>query len=187
MSNETSRTDTERQAPGKAGALALRICAVYAVLGSVYIVASDLGLFRLIAPELPGALMGGVVPLSIAKGVAFILVTAGLLFLGMRRSFVRIDRQTQRTDEVESARGQLADALPDIYFELDMRARVSGANRRATVVTGKTHDEILGTPAIYFVDEKERPAVEHSLAGLIEDGKPQVIEGRLLTAEGSRP
>jgi len=113
------------------GVKPFRIAAIYALVAGAWILFSD----RLLAALVPQGAMH--VLLETAKGWAFVLVTAGLLHLLIRRSaegMRRLDAEVRAT----------LDSIADAILVVDAEGRVANANRAALDLLGVSNkSEIL--------------------------------------------
>lgn len=118
----------------------LRIAAIYAVLGALWILFSDQLLAALVGEEDPAALTR----LQTVKGWFYVLVTAGLLYELIRRHTVAIGRS-------EEALRATLEGMPDAVLIIDPEERVVDVNRAALELAGVDRkEEALGPlPELY--------------------------------------
>ena len=83
---------------------------------------------------------------SIAKGIAFVAVTAALLHVGVRRALARERRARRALAEREALLGAISDASPDPIFVKDRESRWLFANPAVLRVIGKPA-EIYHSPS----------------------------------------
>ncbi len=101
---------------------ALRVALIYGALSALWIISSDLLMVHL------GRDGESLKPVSIAKGLAFVAVTAGLLFLLVRHYVGMIQRRAEalRLREIDAQR--LAESRKRLLRELDHRVKNNLAN-----------------------------------------------------------
>lgn len=131
-------------APGEApsdspGLRPFRAAAVYAVLGALWILFSDRVLDALVEP---GALQE---QLQTAKGWLFVLATAGLLYLLVRRVV------TERRQRDEAVRATL-DSIAEAVWVVDDQARIVNVNRAAVDLLGAGSKSELLVPLGVFAE-----------------------------------
>ncbi len=77
----------------------------------------------------------------------------------------------------------IMETVPDVIFGLDLEGRLSRWNRRLETVTGYTHDELLGKPALEMVPPTEAEQTSAAIRRAFEAGYAE-LEGHLLTKDG---
>lgn len=125
--------------PGKrSDRLPVRVSLMYAAVAAVWILFSDTFLLWL------GLDVDGQVAVSVGKGLAFVGVTAALLYLILSRVTAEKQRAQEDLDRAEQRyRGQV-DALSHGVVEVDQRGRVVFANREAEALLGAAAEELEG-------------------------------------------
>jgi putative nucleotidyltransferase with HDIG domain len=168
----------DRAPSHRASAVAL----LYILTSSLWIVGMDIYVYDLGGQDEAGSLWSG-----IAKGVAFIAGTGGLLFLALRRSYGRIEdvhaMQTLRFSQTITALARMVE-LRDIYTHghqrrvaqicdaLAARMQLSPERRMALVLAAELHDigkigvpEHLLNKAGFMTDEELARIHEHAEIG----------------------
>jgi PAS domain S-box-containing protein len=138
---------------------ALAVAASYWLLGSLYIVASDY-LAQHALGEGPGSLL-----VNAGKGLAFIAVTATLLFLVLERSFGRQRRALERLQGV-------LDAAEDAIVITDAAGRILSFNQGAERITGFTAQEAVGQHFRLLVPADNHADFDANMARLAASGRP---------------
>ncbi|MDR4471699.1 MAG: PAS domain S-box protein [Nitrospira sp.] len=77
----------------------------------------------------------------------------------------------------------IMETVPDVIFVLDLEGRLSKWNRRLETVTGYTHDELLGKPALEMVPSAEAEQTRAAIRLAFDNGYAE-LEGHLLTKDG---
>ena len=77
----------------------------------------------------------------------------------------------------------IMETVPDVIFVLDLEGRLSKWNRRLETVTGYTHDELLGKPALEMVPSAEAEQTSAAIRLAFDNGYAE-LEGHLLTKDG---
>jgi len=140
----------------------------YAVLSGVWILLSDEWLQRLL--DDPRQIMLA----SMLKDGLFVGVTAGLLYILLRRSHTLALLQAERQCEGERRRAldllaAIADSSEDAIFAKDLEGRYTLFNRAASLITGQPAEAVLG-----FDDRALFPAEQ---AGRLMAAGRQVVAG----------
>ncbi len=117
---------------------AVRIPVIYAVVGALWILLSDrlLGVF-IHDPDL-------VTLISILKGWGYVIFTAWLLSVLIRRDFTALRRSEQALEKSERRFRQAIDNAPYAIMILDPDLRVRYANAEEARLTGLDQDQIVG-------------------------------------------
>lgn len=79
----------------------------------------------------------------------------------------------------------LAEALPLSVFRLDLQGNIVYCNKRMAQHTGYPMEQLLGRQGLYLFHPDDRPRAEQHWAELQKDQKVQVVDFRLLTANGT--
>jgi len=138
---------------------ALRIALVYAIVSLLYITFSDQILTALLGEHT----MRLHTWLQTAKGSAFILVTAVILYFWIRRTFTAVRESAEARRDTERRTQMLVERVRDYaIFTLDAGGKVTSWNRGAQQITDWTAKEILGQDSSVFYTPEDVTA-----------GKPQ--------------
>ena len=157
----------------------LGIALLYAAAATLWIVASDQLLYTLGVGTSP--------LLSIAKGLGFVVVTAGLLFLLLARDRKRL---ASRASELEMLT-RLANHSNDILILEDAAHRIVVANDRAVETYGLPRAQLVGMPVVElrtpamqlrFAADRARLAEQHQTVYQTEHRSAQ---GRVFDVEVS--
>ncbi|MFP4374528.1 MAG: sensor histidine kinase [Spirochaetaceae bacterium] len=165
-------TDT----PLRARAEALRITAIYLVLGTLWILFSDSLILNIASG--PTA----IARLQSIKGVVFVVLTAAVIYVLLHHSFRRLyDTNRALEDSTEQHRTSedylraLFQAAPLAFYDLDVHARVKHLwNPAAEALFGWTRDEVLGRPLPFIPGDRGE-----EFLGLFEE----VLRGRSIVAK----
>jgi PAS domain S-box-containing protein len=148
----------------------------------------------------PACLMEGVVNL----GAGLLSVTTAVLLIALVPRALVLPSPAQlelancalarQIEERKRTEAQLAQALaetsdvmetiPDLVCVLDGDGRLVRWNRRVELVTGFTHDEIAGKPAVQFFPPAEQPLVHAAIRHVLDAGYAEV-EGNLVAKNGT--
>ncbi|PKM02159.1 MAG: hypothetical protein CVV15_13690, partial [Gammaproteobacteria bacterium HGW-Gammaproteobacteria-5] len=118
---------------------AAKVASLYALCGIVWIVLSDRLLGRLGATVSADLLQFGTL-----KGLAFVLVTATVLLLGLHRALLRWHRFEIKARASAELMRTVAATLPDALVVLDADGRIRYANTHARTVLGVTRSALIG-------------------------------------------
>ncbi len=147
-----------------------RIVAVYVIVGIVWILGSDTLL-----------LLGGVelgedqVWLSVAKGLAFVAITAAALWLVLHRSL-------KRERALDDSRQLVLDHSSEGVWLLDAAGSTIWVNTAMAHLLGAEPAQLRGRPASEFVQQGERDRLELQLRAASAAGSLQVL--RLQSLDG---
>lgn len=137
---------------------ALRVAATYAIVGLIYVRFSDV----MLAAVVREATLRRYGWLQTAKGWAFVLVTAVLLYFWIRRTFTAVRASAQARRDTERRTQLLVERVRDYaIFTLDPDGNVTSWNRGAQQITDWTEAEIVGQQVSIFYPPDE-----------VADGKP---------------
>jgi two-component system, cell cycle sensor histidine kinase and response regulator CckA len=109
---------------------AARIVGAYVGVGSAWILASGLVVWRLTRPPVEALV------LETGKGLAFVAVTALLLYILVRRAFRDRERLAREAHAAAATTERVIDAVPLVVLGLDAAWAVTGWNAAATAVLG---------------------------------------------------
>ncbi|MEA2708215.1 MAG: hypothetical protein QOF78_816 [Phycisphaerales bacterium] len=148
---------------------ALRIAVAYAIIGLVYIRFSDIVLTKLIGE----ATLRRYAWLQTAKGWAFILVTAVMLYFWIRRTFTAVRASAEARRDTEQRTQLLIERVRDYaIFTLDPAGNVTSWNRGAQQITDWAQNEIIGqhVSVFYPPDDVAAGKAQQDLAEAAEKG-----------------
>jgi PAS domain S-box-containing protein len=121
--------------------LALRVCLIYGLVAGVWILLSDRVLVALVSdPEVIGEI-------AVFKGLAFVAVTALLLYFTLRNQLRRWEQEAGARLLAEVKVRQLSQAVeqsPVSIVITDTKGRIEYVNRKFTEVTGYSLAEVAG-------------------------------------------
>lgn len=174
---------------------ALKIVAIYACAAGAWIAVSD----RFLGAVASDA--DDVLRLSIIKGIAFVAVTAGVLYAMLHSTFATIERsmvalrrgQAERVlrNKAEAvAEGErrfvesLVDALPGVFYLYDERGTFLRWNQNFEAVTGYSADEIAAMHPLDLFAGAEKALVETRIAEVFA-GMPTSVEASLVAKSGT--
>lgn len=116
----------------------VRIVAIYALFGAIWILASDLILGRLVAdPEL-------LAQVAACKGLSYVLVTSALLYLLIRAHVRRLNESARRAASSEERFHAIYDAMLEAVLIIDpATGSVANLNRSCCELFGCAREELL--------------------------------------------
>src|SRR4051812_10239290 len=163
---------------------ALRIALAYAIIGIVYIRFSDVVLSTVIGE----ATLRRYAWLQTAKGWAFIIVTAVMLFFWIRRTLTAVRASAEARRDTERRTQLLVERVRDYaIFSLDSAGNVTSWNRGAQQITDWPEAEVIGKHVSIFYPAAEvtaeRPA--RDLAAAAEKGWIDEDEVRRVRQDGT--
>jgi two-component system cell cycle sensor histidine kinase/response regulator CckA len=155
--------------------IAWKTSLLYAVAGVAWIIGSDVAMSAI------GLSDETAQRVSITKGLAFIGVTATLLFLILRRQLAALDRSTTERDAAVSARERserrfrtYVEGAPGGITVTDATGRFTDCNPAAEQLLGCARDDIVGRRITDFVlPESHEHAMTH-FADLLATGRVTV-------------
>jgi diguanylate cyclase (GGDEF)-like protein/PAS domain S-box-containing protein len=156
---------------------ALKVAAIYLVLGSLWILASD---------EVVLLLWDDPQRITIVqhyKGWAFVLVTAVILFFLSQHFLAEQARQAHRLAESEGRYQQVMDTTQEGVILIDHRAYAVFCNRRFADLLGYTREELLGRSGFELVAPADRSMLARKLETRAK-GRADTYEVRLLKKSG---
>lgn len=156
---------------------ALKIAAIYLVLGLLWILASD---------EVVLTLWDDPQRITIVqhyKGWAFILVTAVVLFFLSQHFLAEQSRQAHRLAESEARYQQVLDTTQEGVCLIDGHANAVFCNRRFAELLGYTREEVLGRPGFELIASADRARLVQRLETRAK-GRADTFEVRLLKKNG---
>ncbi|MGD8309800.1 MAG: PAS domain S-box protein, partial [Chromatiales bacterium] len=169
--------------PGKPAATALKIALIYGALGVGWILFSDW-----ILPEwLPAAES---VLFQTEKGVLYVLLSAGLVFVLLRYQLRRVREAWEASAEGDEKFQAIASAAEDAVVLIDGGGLVRYWNPAAETMFGYTSDEMTGHELHPVVVPRELwQSARQGLQGFAETGRGPVVgrtlELRALRRDGS--
>ncbi len=177
---------------------ALTVAGTYAVAGLLWIVGSD----ALLAYAVPAERLP---TLQALKGVAFILATAGLLYVLLRRLVRYQGEVSEQVREKAALRGRqeafesLAEHAPDLIARFDRGLRYTyvnpcvseAAGRPREALLGRTHEELGCAPAFaglwdgYLQQVRDRDETQQFTFRMADaSGRERFYEARLVPEGG---
>ena len=124
---------------------AARIALGYAAIASVWVAFSDVAVTRF---KLHPALMT-------IKGVAFVWVTALLLYFTIKHLVAAVQQTSQQRDETAKLYRTVVEASGEGICLLDESGRISFLNGRLAAMLGRSPEALAGQPLQDFVDGPE--------------------------------
>ncbi len=167
----TDPPPVDRQAP-------LRIALLYASVGLLWVLFSD-HLLRLFFID-PAVLSG----LQTVKGLLFVGLTTGVLYLLLERHAQRIRRSDRALRQSERNHRLLMEQASDAIFLADARANYIDLNAAACRMLGYNRDELLSMNAADLVPEEDLPVIADRVDRLAA-GETLLWEQRLRRKDGS--
>ncbi len=156
-------TNTKPVSPRNWRVSALRIAGIYALVSGIWIIASDTIMRRLVADQ---ALVERV---SVFKGWFFVMVTAVMLWLLIRRLLLQIEEASQEVRNRESYIRSILDGTNEAIFIHDMKTgRILDVNLTACEMFGYRHDEICALP-VEALSSGEAPFTQEEAMKFMRD------------------
>ena len=154
--------------------ITVSVPAVYVAVAAVYIVVSDLLVHDTAADSMSELYA------SLAKGLAFVVVTGLLLHLLLRFAFVPATQHRAAVD----AHIEMLDALPNVFLEIDGKGDLTGWNGNTVRLTGMAAEDLRQRPASSLVVESDRAAFEDAMQRLRVSASGHTFDARLRRADG---
>ena len=164
--------------PGRIFTLdSLKICFIYLVFGILWIIFSD-RIFLSLAKQQEDLVM-----ISSIKGILFIIVTTGFLFLliqhfscqlrdkneQLRVQYNDLKSSREKIQQSEEKYRELVENANSIILKWDKGGNITFFNEFAQRFFGYTHDEIIGKPVMGTIVPATESESERDLRLLIED------------------
>lgn len=147
---------------------------LYLALGSGYILASDLWLFRSDAhPEQR--------LISIAKGLVYVLVTAVLLYAMMRQNTKTLRQAATRLMESDARLRRIFDTAEEGLVVVDGKGTITDVNQRMCEILERPASRIVGTPFGELLAPESRALLLEQL-GSAPAGKRRAADVELCAA-----
>ena len=146
----------------------LRITTLYVSTAALWILLSDRALLAL---GLSSEMLSG---LHTAKGLLFILVTGGVLFVALRRSFGRLTQTLEALGDSQLRYRELVEATSDWVWEVDAGGRYTYVSPRCRDLLGYEPEELLGRTPFELMPPEEAVRIGILFAGLARDQSPIV-------------
>src|SRR4051812_44506022 len=148
------------------------IAAAYAVVAAAWIVISD----RVLEALFPGASLDQLIWLEIGKGLAFVIITAGLLWVLIFRRLRQVRRAEIERTTVEGRLATFADNLPGVAYIKDaegrfvfMRGQMPQGMPSVESLIGQTSDALLDKETAERMAAHDREVIESGqLSQLVE-------------------
>ncbi|PQO22092.1 hybrid sensor histidine kinase/response regulator [Rhodobacteraceae bacterium WD3A24] len=129
----------DQSAPQRPGRFVRWVPLAYAVVGTLWILASDLALEFLLA-----GLPWSATEAQILKGLAFIAITAGSLYLLMRHYAARLAASARKEAAARRKLADYAEAATDWLWEMDRDMRITAVSGRFAEITGDDPSALRG-------------------------------------------
>jgi PAS domain S-box-containing protein len=151
-------------------AAAGRVALIYLTVSVVWILVTD----QLLTAAAPGAGW-----LATAKGLLFVAVTAGAVY-------VLVGREIRAAGEHRDALRALAECSPDVVFAKDREGRYQLANPAALRAFGHPAEEVLGRSDADLLDPESAARLAEIDARVMATGRPETYEEAVPLAGGVR-
>ncbi|HEX9441770.1 MAG TPA: PAS domain S-box protein, partial [Roseiflexaceae bacterium] len=136
---------------------AWRIPLLYALFASAWILFSDRLLDTLNADPL---IVG---ELQTAKGWAFVAITAGLLYVLLRRDSRRVQRSKAALHETEQRYRRIVETTEEGIWMIDANDQTTFVNQKMADLLGYSAAEMIGAPLLAFMDAEGQAISEAAL------------------------
>jgi PAS domain S-box-containing protein len=161
---------------------AWRTSLLYGLAGLAWIAVSDVVLDRWVTDPRQHT------TLSVYKGAAFVVVTAALLYLALRRHLLRVEREAGRRAAAETARAasdlrfrRYVEHAPAAILVTDAKSRLVDVNPMALRMFGYDTAQFLRLSIADLVHPDERPLARTEFSALKAEGE-RTTEIRLVDA-----
>lgn len=136
-------TNSKPASPRKWRSSALRIAGIYALVSGIWIIASDTIMRRLVTDQ------AMVERISVFKGWFFVIVTAVMLWVLIRRLLLEIEDASKEVRNREAYIRAILDGTNEAIFVHDMKTgRILDVNLTACEMFGYRHDELCALPVV---------------------------------------
>ncbi len=137
--------------------VALRMAGTYAIVGIAYIMLSD----WILAAMIENA--DKLTHLQTAKGWAFILFTAMLVYFMARRYGSEVEASQQRLQQSEQEYRRIVETANEGIAMVDATGMLTWVNARLTAMLGYANEELIGMSMLNVVDGESRQALASKL------------------------
>ncbi|MBI5015975.1 MAG: PAS domain S-box protein [Deltaproteobacteria bacterium] len=170
----------EGQRPPGPTRTALRISALYALVGGLWILFSDSALLFLVRdPETMARV-------AIAKGWVYVLVTAGMLFGLVQGAIQKLHRSQEALRRSEEDYRLLVENQTDLMVKTDADGRLLFVSQSYCELFGRSQDELLGATFWPLVHPDDAAAMQAAIRDLSRPPHTGYVETRAFTAKGAR-
>ena len=149
---------------------AVFITVIYLVFGGLWIVLSDAIALRIYQSAEDLAWF------STVKGLAYVLITAALIFFLIYPALRGMQQATEESKEKEKLLTALFDSIPDLIFYKDRDSVYRGCNRAYEEYTGQYKEDILGKTDYELFDKSMAEEFYNVDRELIESKKYRLSE-----------
>ena len=157
---------------------AVFITVIYLVFGGLWIVLSDAIALRIYQSAEDLAWF------STVKGLAYVLITAALIFFLIYPALRGMQQATEESKEKEKLLTALFDSIPDLIFYKDRDSVYRGCNRAYEEYTGQYKEDILGKTDYELFDKSMAEEFYNVDRELIESKKYRLSEELYPTQHG---
>lgn len=162
--------------PATTGAI---VAVAYAAAATVYIVLSDRMLGLLVSdPDL-------LIEYGTIKGTAFVVTTALGLFATWVYLARREEGERRRRITAQERLGELANAIPNPLMVLSADGRHLEWNAALEALTGLSAERLSEVTISDLTHPDDLPAAAAALGRVIQTGRPDSVDARIITADGS--
>ncbi len=161
--------------------LALRVAALYALFGGLWVLFSDRLLLTLVADPLQ------LVEISMVKGWGFVAASAALIYLLLRYELKQRFQTEKTLRESEERFRAIADYTYDWENWFDPNGKLIWVNPAVSRFTGYSVDECLSMPdfPMPLIDEADRERMTRLFAAAIQGQSDNDVEFRVRCKDGS--
>lgn len=161
---------------------AIRVAAIYAAVAAVWIFFSDRVVEAFVSPAYRG------VYAQTLKGLAFVLVTAAILFVLVRRAIIRVERARAIAGDHERHVERLVMNIPGFAYRCRMEPEwpFTDVSPRCSEITGYSREEFLSGKISFgnLIDERDRTHVWNTISQAATSGGSFQLEYRIRDREG---
>lgn len=153
---------------------------VYLIIAVTWILYSDQALEKLIFDT------EGIADWQTYKGLGFVFVTSGILFLALHRIFERFRHVQASLAESEGRYRVLIESQSDMVVKVDLEGRFLYVSPSYCEMFGKTEQRLLSNTFMPLIHEDDRAATEKAMEELFKPPYRAYMEQRALTKQGWR-
>jgi PAS domain S-box-containing protein len=143
--------------------LALKVCLIYALLGASWILFSD-KVAEILIKKAEWAVV-----ISMTKGVAFVLFTAILLYLLIRRDMLRFLAAEEALGKSEALYRELVENANSIILRTDTGGNITFVNEYGLNFFGYSEEDLLGKNVVGSIVPEKRTTAGGASGGAIEE------------------
>jgi two-component system cell cycle sensor histidine kinase/response regulator CckA len=108
-----------------------------------------------------------------------------LRMIGTNQDITRHKQAELAVQNAQALSSTIIDSIPGTFYLLDEYGRYARWNTfQREVILGKTEEQMAGMNALDTIHPEDRALIQESIANVLQDGKDEIVEGRVLLRGG---